>query len=69
MPDRKAAQALKGYLAVAELRQDAGLAAMNLAETVRKGNRPMAKELAQAVKDAGLSDDLSRRADAILQRN
>jgi hypothetical protein len=42
---------------------------MNLAESLPGSDQPIAKDLAQAVKDAGLSDDLTRRADAILKRN
>jgi hypothetical protein len=69
VPDRKAAEAIKPYLSDPRLQQEAGLAALNLAESLRKPDRPVAKELAQAVKQAGLSDDLTRRADAILKKN
>ncbi len=69
VPDRKAAEAIKPYLSDPKLQQEAGLAAMNLAEALRKPDRPVAKELAQAVKQASLSDDLTRRADAILKKN
>jgi hypothetical protein len=69
VPDRKAAEAIRSYLSDPKLQQEAGLAALNLAESLRKPDRPVAKELAQAVKQAGLSDDLTRRADAILKKN
>ena len=42
---------------------------MTLAEALRRSDRPAARELAQAVRDAGLSDDFNRRADAILSKN
>ena len=67
--DKKAADAIKPYLTVPRFQKEAGLAAMNLAEALRRPDRPVAKDLAQAVKDAGLSDDLTRRADAILKKN
>ncbi|MCX6926028.1 MAG: HEAT repeat domain-containing protein [Verrucomicrobia bacterium] len=67
--DKKAAEAIKHYLVVPQYQKEAGLAAMNLAETLRGPNRPIAKDLAQAVKDAAISDDLTRRADTVLKRN
>ena len=69
MPDKRAADAIKPYLSDPKFRKEAGLAAMTLAEALRRSDRPAARELAQAVRDAGLSDDLNRRADAILNRN
>ncbi len=69
VPDRKAAAAIKPYMIHPKFQKEAGLAAMNLAESLRKADRPLAKELAQAVKDAALSEDLTRRADAILKKN
>ncbi len=42
---------------------------MSLAESLRRTDRAAAKELAQAVKDAGVSADLNQRAEAILGRN
>ena len=69
VPDKKAADAIKLHLAVPKFQKEAGLAAMNLAESLPGSDQPIAKDLAQAVKDAGLSDDLTRRADAILKRN
>jgi len=69
VPDRKAAEAIKPYLSDPKLQHEAGLAAMNLAVALRQPDRPLAKELGPAVKQAGLSDDLTRRADAILKKN
>jgi hypothetical protein len=69
VPDRKAAEAIKPYLSDPKFQKEAGLAALNLAESLRKPDRSLARELAQAVKDAALSEDLTRRADAILKRN
>jgi hypothetical protein len=69
VPDKKAADAIKPYLTVPRFQKDAGLAAMNLAEALRRRDRPVARDLAQAVKDAAVSDDLTRRADALLRRD
>jgi HEAT repeat protein len=69
VPDRKAAEALKPFLGVPKYQQEAGLAAVTLAEALRKTDKPAAKDLAQAVKSAGISDDISRKADAILKKN
>jgi hypothetical protein len=69
VPDRKAAEAIKPYLGDPKLQREAGLAAMNLAEALRKPDRALAKDLARAVKQAGLSDDLARRADALINKN
>ena len=69
VPDRSAAQMLKPYLLVPRFQQDAALAAMNLAESLRKSDRATARELAKMVKDAAVSPELTRRADAILKRN
>ena len=69
VPDKRAADAIRPYLSDPKFQKEAGLAAMTLAEAMRRSDRPTARELAQAVKDAGLSDGLNRRADAILNRN
>jgi hypothetical protein len=69
VPDKKAAQAIRPYLVVPQYQQDAVQAAMNLAESLRRSDRPTAKELAQLVKDANLSNDLTKRAEAILKKN
>ena len=67
--DRAAGEALKPFLSVPRYQKEAGLAALNLADALRKPDRRAAKDLAQAVKDAGISDDLNRKADAILKKN
>jgi len=69
VPDKRAAEAVRPYLSDPKFQREAGLAAMTLAEALRRSDRPTARELAQAVRDAGLSDDLNRRADAFLNRN
>jgi hypothetical protein len=69
VPDRKAGEALKPFLGVPQYQNEAGLAAVTLAESLRKTDKPAAKDLAQAVKNAGISDEISRRADAILKKN
>jgi hypothetical protein len=69
VPDGKAGEALKPFLGVPKYQQEAGLAAVTLAETLRKTDKAAAKDLAQAVKNAGISDEISRRADAILKKN
>jgi HEAT repeat protein len=69
VPDKRAAEAIRPYLSDPKFQKEAGQAAMTLAEALRRSDRTAARELAQAVRDAGLSDDLNRRADAILNRN
>ena len=69
VPDRQAGEAIKPFLSDPKYQQEAGLAAVTLAEALRKTDRPAAKELAQAAKNAAVSDDVTRRADAILKRN
>jgi HEAT repeat protein len=69
VPDKAAGEAIKPFLSVPRFQREAGLASLKLAETLLKTDKPAAKELAQAVKQAGLSDDFTRRADAILKKN
>ncbi|HSA10530.1 MAG TPA: HEAT repeat domain-containing protein [Candidatus Paceibacterota bacterium] len=69
VPDKKAADAIKPYLRDPQFQQEAGLAAMTLAEALRKPDRPAARDLARAVKDANLSDELNRKANALLNKN
>jgi HEAT repeats len=64
--DRTAAEAIKPYLSEPKFQNQAALAAIGLAESLRKTDRPTAIELAEAVKSAGVSNDLNRRADALL---
>jgi hypothetical protein len=69
VPDKRSAEAIRPYLNDPKFQKEAGLAAMTLAEALRRSDRSAARELAQAVRDAGISDDLNRRADAMLNRN
>jgi HEAT repeat protein len=68
VPDPKAAAAIKPFLSDPKFQQEAGLAGISLAQSLRRNDKPAARELAQAVKDARISDDLTRKADAILKR-
>lgn len=69
VPDRTAGDAIKPFLSVPQYREDAGLAAVSLAEALSKTDKPAAQDLARAVKDAAVSDDITRRANAILKSN
>lgn len=69
VPDKRAAEAIRPYFSDPKFQKEAGLAAMTLAESLRRSDRAAARDLAQAVKDAGISDDLNRRAEALLNRN
>jgi hypothetical protein len=68
VPDPKAAEAIKGFLSDPSLKNEAGLAGITLAETLLKKDKPAARSLAQAIKDAKVSEDLARKADAVLTR-
>ena len=69
VPDRAAAEALKPFLTMPKYQQEAGLAAVTLAESLRKSDKATARDLAQAVKKAAVSEEATRRADAILKKN
>ena len=69
VPDRSAGEAIKPFLSTANYQQEAGLAAMTLAETLRKTDKSAARDLAEAVKQAAVSDAATRRADALLKKN
>jgi HEAT repeat protein len=68
VPDKAAGDAIIPFLSMPKYQQEAGLAGITLAETLRRTDRPAARDLAQAIKNANLSEDLTRRADAILTR-
>ena len=68
VPDAKAADAIKPFLRDSKLQAEAGLAGVTLAEALLKTDKPAARNLAQAIKEAGLSEDLARKADAILNK-
>jgi hypothetical protein len=52
----------------ANLKREAGAAALTLAEALRLTDRKTSRELAQAVKKAAISTSLSERADRLLNR-
>ncbi len=64
----RAAEALKPFLQDPELRAEAGLAAVSLAQGLFRSDRRAAKDLAQAIKDANVSADLTRKAEGVLER-
>jgi hypothetical protein len=68
VPDAKAVEALRPLLGDASLKNDAGATALTLAEALRRGQRPLARQLAQAVRDANISEALNQRAEALLNR-
>jgi len=69
VPDPKAGEAIKPFLSVPKYQKEAALAAVTLAEALRKTDKPAAKDLAQAVKNAAVSDEATRRANAVLRKN
>jgi hypothetical protein len=56
-------------LSIPNYQEEAGLAAVTLAEALRKTDKPAAKDLAEAVKKAAVSDEATRRANALLRKN
>ena len=68
VPTPKAAEAIKAFLSDPNLKAEAGQAGVTLAEALRKTDKPAARSLAQAIKDAKVSEDLTRKADAILNK-
>lgn len=68
VPDPQTAEAIKPFLSDPNLKTDAGLAGLRLAEALLRKNKPAAQSLAQAIKDAKVSEELSRKADAVLKR-
>jgi HEAT repeat protein len=68
VPDARAAAAIKPLLSDANLKNEAGAAAMTLAESLRRTDRRTARDLAQAVKAANISNSLNERADRFLSR-
>jgi len=69
VPDRTAGEAIKPFLSIPKYQEEAGLAAVTLAEALRKTDKPAAKDLAEAVKKAAVSDEATRRANALLRKN
>jgi HEAT repeat protein len=68
IPSAASAEFLKPLLTDPNFKTEASLAAVSLAETLVKTDKPAAKALAQAVKDANPSSDVARRADAVLKK-
>jgi HEAT repeat protein len=68
VPNMKAVEAIKPLLADATFKADAGQAGISLAEILVRINKQAGKELAQAVKDAAISDDITKRANRVLSR-
>jgi HEAT repeat protein len=68
VPDAKAAEAIKPLLSDPGLNKEAGLAGISLAQALSRTDRPVARSLATAIKDANISEDLNRKAEAMLSR-
>ena len=66
--DAKAGEALKGFWALPVPAGGLG-GGVKLAEALRKTDKPAARDLAQAIKDAAISDERPKRTDATLKRN
>jgi hypothetical protein len=66
VPEAKAAEAIKALLSDPSLKREAALAGITLAESLVKTDKPAAQGLVQAIKDANVSDDLNRKAEAVL---
>jgi HEAT repeat protein len=68
VPDARAAEAIKPLLSDPTLKSEAGLAGVTLAQALLKVDRPAAKSLAQAVKDAQVSEEVTGKAEGILKK-
>jgi HEAT repeat protein len=68
VPHPKAVNELKPMLADAKFKSEAGQAGIALAERLSRTDRTAAKELAQAIKDADVSPEITRRANRMLNR-
>jgi HEAT repeat protein len=68
IPSAASAEFLKPLLTQGDFKNEACLAAVALAESLVKSDKPAAKALAQAVKDANPSADAAKKADALLKR-
>ncbi len=69
VPDPKAADAIKPYLSDAKFEKEAALAGVTLAESLRKTDVTASRNLAEAVKEANVSQELNRKANALLEKN
>lgn len=68
VPDARAAAVLQPLLTDPNLKSEAGAAALTLAESLRRTDRQTARQLAEAVKAANISDSFNQRADRLLGR-
>jgi len=66
--DRKAADAILKLLQDPALKTDAAHAALSLADALQKSDRNSARKLAEAVKKADISPDLTHKADESLKK-
>lgn len=65
--NKKAVDAFKPLLKDAALKESAAQSALTLAKNLKKPDKKAGKEMAQAVKDAQISDKLTKRAEEILK--
>lgn len=68
LPDPKSVAVIKSLLTDAEVKNEAALSGASLAEHLRRSNLALAKELAQALVAADVSEDATKRAKKILER-
>lgn len=67
VPSARSAEAIKSFLSDPNLKLEAGLAGVTLAGELRKTNKAVSMNLAQAVKDANVSESTTRKAEALLK--
>ena len=68
VPHPKAAEPILEALANADLKNEAGFAGAALAEVLVGSDKPTAQQLAKKVKEANISREINRKADAVLRR-
>ncbi len=66
LPNAKVAEKLLGLVANDKFKVEAGLAAVQLAGNMQSRNRQAARDLAQKIRDMNISDEVNRRADAVI---
>lgn len=69
VPDARCAAVITRFLSDPVLRSEAGLAAVTLAPNLFKVDRDSARDLVGALRAADLSEEMNKRADALLKRN
>ena len=67
LPSAKAAERLLKLALDETFKNEAGMAAVDMAGRMLRGNRDEARDLAQKVRDLDVSDEVNRRADAIIR--